>query len=124
VAARLDPITEHTNHENIDNNNNSINRNDILDTENSGKEACLSSKCAASVASVADLHKTDSAELVSGKGLVVKVNLPLLPCLWCDYRNSIEFDLGNHFLERHKEELLELPIGKYPMENRIEYAIW
>jgi hypothetical protein len=57
VAARKDPITEYTNHENVVcNNNNSINRNDKLDTEISEKEACLSSKSVASVASVANIH--------------------------------------------------------------------
>jgi hypothetical protein len=125
VATRIDPIIEQNDKDvEYSKDDNSINVNEYeLGTENNEKEEPSSFKCAASVASVADLHKTDSAEPASGKGLVVEVNLPLLPCLWCDYQNPIEFDLGTHFLERHKEELLKLPIGKCPMENRIEYAI-
>jgi hypothetical protein len=92
------------------NNNNSINRNDKLDTEISEKEACLSSKSVASVASVAD---NDAAS----------AGLPEIPCAWCDFKHTIEFDLGNHLLANHREELLKLPIGKGPMDDRIDYAI-
>jgi hypothetical protein len=196
VAARLDPITEHTNHENVvcnnNNNNNSINRNDILNTEISEKEACLSPISVASVASVADIrdksekddvspsskpvasvasvaeiadnnktplpvnlssdnkkikqndvsqaascvasvasvasvanfHKTNIAPTsADDKGEVIEINLPTLPCLWCDHKDPIEFDLGNHLLEHHKGELLKLPVGKGSMEVRIDYAI-
>jgi hypothetical protein len=148
VAARIDPSTGPTNHENVACNNNiSINRNDILNTENNEKEACLSSKCVASVASVADirdniekdvspssksvasvasvadLHKTDAAISVDKSSAAMEINLSPLLCLWCDYKDPIEFDLGNHLLERHKEELLKLPIGKGSMDTRIDYAI-
>jgi hypothetical protein len=54
---------------------------------------------------------------------VALAGLPEIPCLWCDYKNTIEFDLGNHFLENHKEELLKLLVGKGSMEIRIDYAI-
>ena len=39
--------------------------------------------------------------------------LPLLPwiqCLWCDYRDKVEFDLSLHMLDGHKQKLLQLPI--------------
>jgi hypothetical protein len=52
-----------------------------------------------------------------------QVELPLLPCPWCDYKHPIEFDLGNHLLASHREQLLKLPIGKGSMENRIDYAV-
>ena len=42
---------------------------------------------------------------------------------WCDYKNTIEFDLGNHLLANHRDELLKLPVGKGSMEIRIDYAI-
>jgi hypothetical protein len=153
VAAQIDPITEHANHEdgvnNNNNNSNSINRNDILDTENSEKEACLSSKCVASVASVADIHDTNgqineetahsldtsvasvadfhktniAPTSADDKGEVIEINSPSLPCPWCDHKEPIEFDLGNHLLEHHKGELLKLPTGKGSMDRRIDYVI-
>ena len=132
VGARIDPIAEYTNHENeVCNNNNSINRIDKLNTEISEKEACLSSKCVACVASVANIHDKNEKDVpessksvasVADNG-VTTVGLPEIPCAWCDYKNPIEFDLGNHLLANHRDELLKLPIGKGPMEIRIDYAI-
>ncbi len=52
-----------------------------------------------------------------------EVRLPALPCLWCDYKNPIEFDLGNHLQANHKQELIKLPIGKGSMETRVDHAI-
>ena len=162
VAARLDPITEPTNHENKVCNDNSIHRNDKLNTEFSEKEACLSSKCIASVASVAEIGdntETSSpvnpildSKRINGKdacpsskcvasvasvadndaitserhsrdGQVKEAELPVLPCIWCDYKHPIEFDLGNHLLADHREQLLKLPVGKGSMDIRIDYAI-
>ena len=51
------------------------------------------------------------------------VRLPALSCLWCDYKNPIEFDLGNHLQANHKQELIKLPIGKGSMETRVDHAI-
>jgi hypothetical protein len=88
------------------------------------KDVSPSSKYVASVASVADLHKTGAATTsVNGKGTEGEINSPLLPCLWCDYKNRIEFDLGNHLLANHRDDLLRLSIGKGPMDNRIDYAV-
>ena len=50
-------------------------------------------------------------------------HLVRLPCLWCDYKHFIEFDLGNHLFANHRDELLKLPLGKGSMEIRIDYAI-
>ncbi len=91
----------------------------ILDSERiNEKKTPPSSKSVASVASVADLHNSDAAPSAIGK-----VDLPVLPCLWCDYKHHIEFDLGNHLLANHREQLLKLPIGKGSMDIRIDYAI-
>ena len=38
------------------------------------------------------------------------IKLPWIRCLWCSYRDKIEFDLSLHFLEEHKKELLAIPI--------------
>ncbi len=32
-----------------------------------------------------------------------KLDLPVLPCLWCDFQHPIEFDLGNDYLASHTE---------------------
>lgn len=39
-----------------------------------------------------------------------EIHLPWIQCLWCDYKDKIEFDMSLHFLEKHKEMLLGLPI--------------
>ncbi len=49
--------------------------------------------------------------------------LPEIPCAWSDYKNTIEFDLGNHLLANYRGELMKLPVGKGSMEIRIDYAI-
>jgi hypothetical protein len=36
--------------------------------------------------------------------------LPWTRCLWCDYRDKIDFDLSLHILELHREKVLQLPI--------------
>lgn len=64
-------------------------------------------------------HNNDVSE---SAGLTID-RLLEIPCAWCDYKHTIEFDLGNHLLANHKEELLKLPIGKCSMEIRIDYAI-
>jgi hypothetical protein len=135
VAARIDPISEHANHENVVNNNNSIDRNDNkLNPEISEKEACLSSKCVASVASVADIRDQSENDVSPSSKSVASVasvayndaalaGLQEIPCAWCDYKHPIEFDLGNHLLANHREQLLKLPIGKGSMDIRIDYVI-
>ena len=37
--------------------------------------------------------------------------LPWITCLWCSYRDKIEWDLSLHFIEEHKSKVLKLPIG-------------
>jgi hypothetical protein len=90
------------------------------------KQIAPPSKCVASVASVAGVHDSDTpasqSQTTDGEDKS-KVELPVLPCPWCDYKHAIEFDLGNHLLANHRGELLKLPIGKGSMDNRIDYAI-
>ena len=131
VTTQIDPITEHEYDKDtgvVCDNNDSIDRNDNkLGTEVNGKEACPFPKCVASVASVAEIHNNDDAmpaiPITNGNDAVKDVDLPILPCPWCDYKHQIEFDLGNHLLASHRDELLKSPIGRGSMENRIDYAI-
>lgn len=83
----------------------------------------------ANVASVADkhnenreIHQTTKPDL-DKKNKTEAMRLPALPCVWCDYKDPIEFDLANHLLTNHKQQLLKLPIGKASMETRIDHAI-
>ena len=102
---------------------------DIHDKNNEMNEKGGSSpsKCVASVASVAEIHKNDDAmpaiPITNGNDAVKDVDLPILPCPWCDYKHQIEFDLGNHLLASHRDELLKSPIGRGSMENRIDYTV-
>ncbi|MGA7898592.1 MAG: hypothetical protein WCA39_06975 [Nitrososphaeraceae archaeon] len=97
--------------------------NPILDSKRiNEKDVSPSSKCVASVASVADSEAiTSERHIIDGQ--VKEAELHVLPCIWCDYKHHIEFDLGNHLLANHREQLLKLPIGKGSMDVRIDYAI-
>jgi hypothetical protein len=82
----------------------------------------------ASVASVADIkdNNVSTAEdeaAVKLRNKIKEVGLPAIPCIFCSHTDPIEFDLVNHYLERHKPELFKLPIGKGSMEYRAEYAV-
>jgi len=61
-----------------------------------------------SVASVADKHNENSEVQQTTKPIQDKKNKteavrrPVLPCVWCEYKDHIEFDLGNHLLANHK----------------------
>ena len=56
------------------------------------------------------------------KGTIIK-GIPAIPCVFCEFMTSIEFDLELHLYERHWMELVKLPIGKGNMDYRIEFAI-
>ena len=58
-----------------------------------------------------------------GGGVIIKDIIPMV-CMFCKhYMTSIEFDLDLHLCEKHRMELVNLPIGKGNMNVRIEYAI-
>jgi hypothetical protein len=93
------------------------NNNDIDDTP------LLSSKCVASVATVAESND-NSNNRSKRHNKADEVGLPEIPCLFsCGYKDCIDFDLSLHYLECHKPELFALPIGKGSMEDRADYAV-
>jgi hypothetical protein len=49
--------------------------------------------------------------------------LPAIPCLFCDYKDPIEFDLSVHCQEKHGPDLLKLPIGSGCMADRAAHAV-
>ena len=54
---------------------------------------------------------------------VIIEGLNPLVCIFCKFITCIEFDLELHLYESHKTELVKLPIGKGPLDFRIEYAV-
>jgi len=54
----------------------------------------------------------------------VTATSPQYPCFFCgnDYKTHIDFDMGNHFVEKHKNELNQLPISGN-RETKIEWLI-
>jgi len=72
-------------------------------------------KCDASDASDAPYSK--SQEVGKTKGF------PEIPCLLCTYKDPQAFDLSLHYLEKHRQYLITLPIGKCSIDNRADYAV-
>ncbi|MFZ0511949.1 MAG: hypothetical protein WAM14_10110 [Candidatus Nitrosopolaris sp.] len=102
----------------------------VIDSQKTASVKPLSlHRSVASVASVADIKDhdvttaEDEAAAVKLRNKIKEVGLPAIPCIFCSYMDPVEFDLVNHYLERHKPELFKLPIGKGSMEYRAEYAV-
>ena len=76
-------------------------------------------KCDASDASDAPTNKV----IQDGKSKAQEVGLPEIPCMYCDYKDPIEFDLSLHYLEKHRPNLIRLPIGKSSIDDRADYAV-
>lgn len=36
--------------------------------------------------------------------------LPWIKCLWCDYKDKVESDLGHHFEDKHRESLNQIRV--------------
>ena len=53
------------------------------------------------------VHVAHAAQDVSeSKTKTQDLGLPAIPCIFCySYKTPIEFDLGNHLLERHRMDL-------------------
>jgi hypothetical protein len=59
----------------------------------------------------------------NGKTKAEQAGKPELLCIYCDFRDPLEFDLSLHYLEKHRPNLIRLPIGKNSMDNRADYAV-
>jgi hypothetical protein len=46
-----------------------------------------------------------------------------MPCLFCTYKDPLDFDLSLHFIEKHRQELIRLPLGKSSIDDRADYAV-
>jgi hypothetical protein len=76
-------------------------------------------KCDASDASDAPSRKVNQ----NGKTKAEQVGLPDMPCLFCPYKDPLEFDLSLHYIEKHRPDLIRLPMGKGSIEDRADYAV-
>jgi hypothetical protein len=79
-------------------------------------------KCDASDASDASDALTNKV-IQNRKTKAQEVGLPEIPCMYCDYKDPIEFDLSLHYIEKHRYQLIRLPIGKSSIDARADYAV-
>ena len=58
--------------------------------------------CDASDATDATRKRTDTNN--NKKTKAEEVGLPEIPCLYCDFKDPVEFDLSLHYLEKHRSK--------------------
>lgn len=49
--------------------------------------------------------------------------MPEIPCIYCNFKDPIAFDLSLHYIEKHRYQLIRLPIGKATIDDRADYAV-
>ena len=76
-------------------------------------------KCDASDASDASYRKGNQ----NGKTKAEQVGFPDMPCLYCAYKDPLDFDLSLHYIEKHRQYLVRLPLGKGSIDDRADYAV-
>ena len=77
--------------------------------------------CDASDATDATSRKTEINHKAKTKA--EEVGLPEIPCLYCNFKDPIAFDLSLHYLEKHRQQLIRLPIGRSSIDDRADYAV-
>ena len=76
-------------------------------------------KCVASDASDASYRKGNQ----NGKTKAEQVGFPDIPCLYCAYKDPLDFDLSLHYIEKHRQHLIRLSLGKSSIDDRADYAV-
>jgi hypothetical protein len=76
-------------------------------------------KCDASDASVAPYRKGNQ----NGKTKAEQVGFPNMSCLFCSYKDPLDIDLSLHYIEKHRQDLIRLPLGKGSIDDRADYAV-
>jgi hypothetical protein len=76
-------------------------------------------KCDASDASDAPDRKGNQ----NGKTKAEQVGFPAMPCLFCAYKDPLDFDLSLHYIEKHRQDLIRLSLGKCSIDDRADYAV-
>jgi len=46
-----------------------------------------------------------------------------IPCLYCAYKDPLDFDLSLHYIENHRQHLIRLSLGKSSIDDRADYAV-
>jgi hypothetical protein len=129
---------------NINNNNNNNNNNVDTDQSDSNYDEILSTTDLAVLNYTAPIklsskypytpQKSDASDASDASHILHKdvsraktkaeqVGKPELPCIYCNFKDPIEFDLSLHYLEKHRQNLIRLPIGKSSMDDRADYAV-
>jgi hypothetical protein len=73
-----------------------------------------------------DASDASDANGISSKRIKTKAEQtgkPELPCIYCNFRDPLDIDLSFHYLEKHRQNLIRLPIGKYSIDDRADYAV-
>src|SRR5262245_26107746 len=68
------------------------------------------------------MHNYRTPQTREKRGTIIEGIYPI-PCIFCHFMTSIEFDLDLHLYEKHRLELVKLSIGKDNIDFRIVYAI-
>jgi hypothetical protein len=76
-------------------------------------------KCVASDASDAPYRKGNQ----NGKTKAEQVGFPDIPCLYCAYKDPLDFDLSLHYMEKHRQHLIRLSLGMCSIDDRADYAV-
>ena len=76
-------------------------------------------KCVASDASDASHRKENQ----NGKTKAEQVGFPDMPCLYCAYKDPLDFDLSLHYIAKHRQDLIRLPMDKSSIDDRADYAV-
>jgi hypothetical protein len=66
---------------------------------------------------------SDAFSTTNAKTKAELVGKPEIPCIYCDFKDCIEFDLSLHYVAKHKLDLIRLPIGKSSIDDRADYAV-
>jgi hypothetical protein len=66
---------------------------------------------------------SDASSATKVKTKAEQVGLLEIPCMYCDFRDCIDFDLGIHYVAKHRQQLVRLPIGKSSIDARADYAV-
>jgi hypothetical protein len=49
-----------------------------------------------------------------------QLKLQWIRCLWCNYRDKIEWDLAQHMFEKHRKQVYELPISSQDRRKTLD----
>lgn len=59
----------------------------------------------------------------NGKTKAEQVGFPDMPCLFCAYKHPLDFDLSLHYIEKHRQDLIRVSLGKCSIDDRADSAV-